>query len=82
MALPTRTEDSRRNDGEHRRAANRAIGISALGLLVTGGIELVLASLTQSVGLLGDAIHNLSDVSTSLVVFAGFIVDRSQFKNF
>ena len=75
MALP-RTEDSRRNDGEHRRAANRAIGISALGLLVTGGIELLLASLTQSVGLLGDAIHNLSDVSTSLVVFAGFFISK------
>jgi divalent metal cation (Fe/Co/Zn/Cd) transporter len=59
---------------EHRRAANRAIGISALGLLVTGAIELVLVSLTHSVGLLGDAIHNLSDVSTSVVVFAGFFI--------
>ena len=47
-----------------------------MGLLVTGGIELLIASLTHSVGLLGDAIHNLSDVSTSVVVFAGFFVSK------
>jgi cation diffusion facilitator family transporter len=66
----------RRDDREHRRAANRAIGLSAAGLALTGGIELALASLTHSVGLLGDAIHNLSDVSTSAVVFLGFFVSR------
>ncbi len=76
VASPARIDEGRRNDGEHRRAANRAIGISALGLLVTGGIELLIASLTHSVGLLGDAIHNLSDVSTSVVVFAGFFVSK------
>ena len=32
--------------------------------------------LTGSVGLLGDAIHNLSDVSTSAVVFLGFRLSR------
>lgn len=76
MASPARIDWSRRDDAEHRRAANRAIGISALGLLITGGIELLLASLTHSVGLLGDAIHNLSDVSTSVVVFAGFFISK------
>jgi hypothetical protein len=35
------------------------------GLALTGVIELALAVLTGSVGLLGDALHNLSDVSTS-----------------
>jgi cation diffusion facilitator family transporter len=39
-------------------------------------VELVLALLTGSVGLLGDAIHNLSDVSTSAVVFLGFRLSR------
>ena len=67
---------SRRDDGEHRRAANRAIGVSALVLLVTGGVELLLATLSHSVGLLGDAIHNLSDVSTSAVVFLGFFISK------
>jgi Co/Zn/Cd efflux system component len=35
---------------------------------------LLLALLTGSVGLLGDAIRNLSDVSTSAEVFIGFRV--------
>jgi cation diffusion facilitator family transporter len=39
-------------------------------------VELLLAILTGSVGLLGDAIHNLSDVSTSAVVFLGFRLSR------
>jgi cation diffusion facilitator family transporter len=67
---------ARRDDREHRRAANRAVGVSALGLALTGGVELAIALVTGSVALLGDAIHNLSDVSTSAVVFLGFRVSR------
>jgi cation diffusion facilitator family transporter len=63
-------------DAEHRRAANRALVLSALGLTLTGGIEFVIALISGSVGLLGDAIHNLADVSTSLVAFVGFRVSR------
>lgn len=66
----------RHDEAEHRRAANRALLISALGLAVTGGIELVVAAVTHSVGLLGDALHNLSDVSTSVLVFLGFWVSK------
>src|SRR6516165_7551697 len=58
-----------RDDAGDRRAANRAVAVSAAGLGATGLAELLLAVLTGSVGLLGDAIHNLSDVSTSVVVF-------------
>ena len=36
----------------------------------------MLAVLTGSVGLLGDTIHNLSDVSASAVVFLGFRLSR------
>ena len=61
---------------EHREAANRAIGVSAIGLALTGTIELALAIYTGSVALLGDALHNLSDVSTSLVVFLGFRISK------
>ena len=43
---------------------------------MTGLVELFLAIVTGSVGLLGDAIHNLSDVSTSAVVFLGFRLSR------
>ena len=63
---------SRSEVPEHRRAATRAVGVSAFGLALTGGIELALALITGSVALLGDALHNLSDVSTSLAVFVGF----------
>jgi cation diffusion facilitator family transporter len=65
-----------RDDAADRRQANRAIAVSALGLGATGLIELLLAIVTGSVGLLGDAIHNLSDVSTSAVVFLGFRLSR------
>lgn len=67
FVLPTVADDA----GE-RRQANRAVGVSALGLALTGAAELLIAVLTGSVGLLGDALHNLSDVSTSLLVFLGF----------
>ena len=66
----------RRDDREERRQANRAIAVSAAGLAATGLVELLIAVLTGSVGLLGDAIHNLSDVSTSAVVFLGFRLSR------
>jgi cation diffusion facilitator family transporter len=67
---------STRDDVQERRDADRAVGVSAIGLAVTGIVELLLAVLTGSVGLLGDAIHNLSDVSTSAVVFLGFRLSR------
>jgi cation diffusion facilitator family transporter len=69
---PTRHFD----DTMDRRDAHRAIGASAVGLAVTGLIELAIAVLTGSVGLLGDALHNLSDVSTSAVVFLGFHLSK------
>ena len=74
----TVTDSSFRLDRDRtdRQDANRAVSVSALGLLLTGGVELVLALLTGSVGLLGDALHNLSDVSTSAVVFLGFKISK------
>jgi cation diffusion facilitator family transporter len=65
-----------RDDAADRRQANRAVAVSAAGLAVTGVVELLIAVVTGSVGLLGDALHNLSDVSTSAVVFLGFRVSR------
>ena len=65
-----------RDDAKDRREANRAVAVSAIGLAATGVVELLLALVTGSVGLLGDAIHNLSDVSTSFVVFLGFRLSR------
>jgi cation diffusion facilitator family transporter len=52
--------------------------LSAAGLGITGGLELLLTLFTGSVALLGDALHNLSDVSTSLAVFVGFKVSKRE----
>jgi cation diffusion facilitator family transporter len=65
-----------RDDADERRQANRAVAVSAIGLGATGVIELLIAVFTGSVALLGDALHNLSDVSTSGLVFLGFRVSR------
>ncbi|HLH26131.1 MAG TPA: cation diffusion facilitator family transporter [Chloroflexota bacterium] len=66
----------RHDEQRHRDAAQRAVLVSALGLGLTGGVELAIAVLTGSVALLGDALHNLADVSTSAVVFLGFFVSK------
>jgi cation diffusion facilitator family transporter len=64
------------DDADDRRDAHLAIAVSAVGLGAAGLLELGIALVTGSVGLLGDALHNLSDVSTSLVVFIGFRVSK------
>lgn len=51
-------------DAGQRRDATLAAGLAVGGLAVTGPPEL-LAVITSSVALLGDAIHNLSDVPPS-----------------
>ena len=50
----------RHDDAADRQSATRAIGLSAIGLGLTGLIELAFSIFNGSVGLLGDALHNLS----------------------
>jgi cation diffusion facilitator family transporter len=76
IVTPTRPAVARHDEAGHRRDASRAVGVSAVGLALTGGIELALAIITGSVALLSDALHNLSDVSTSAVVFLGFRISK------
>jgi cation diffusion facilitator family transporter len=64
------------DEREHRRAANRAVTVSAVVLGAAAVVELVFAGVTRSVGLLGDGLHNLSDVSTSALVYVGFRMSR------
>lgn len=66
----------RHDDARDRRSAHRAVAASAVGLAIAGVVELAIALLSGSVGLLGDALHNLSDVSTAAVVFLGFQVSK------
>lgn len=68
--------DTGTDDAAERRQANRAVAVSAVGLALTGLVELAIALLSGSVALLGDALHNLSDVSTSILVFVGFRASR------
>ena len=68
--------DTVTDDAAERRQANRAVAVSAVGLALTGLVELAIALLSGSVALLGDALHNLSDVSTSVLVFVGFRASR------
>ncbi|MGD1253976.1 cation diffusion facilitator family transporter [Mycobacterium seoulense] len=68
--------DTVTDDAAERREANRAVVVSAIGLALTGLVELAIALLSGSVALLGDALHNLSDVSTSALVFVGFRASR------
>jgi cation diffusion facilitator family transporter len=67
---------AKHDEQKDRKAAHRAISLSAVGLAITGGVELLLALYTGSVALLGDSLHNLADVSTSVVVFVGFRVSK------
>jgi cation diffusion facilitator family transporter len=79
MYLPAApASGSKPADAAHRKDAHRAIARSAIGLALTGGVELLLAGITHSVGLLGDAIHNLSDVSTSAAVLLGFLISKKE----
>src|ERR1700687_2924582 len=64
------------NDVADRHDAHRAVGVSAAGLAATGLVALALPILSGSVGRLSDALHNLSDVSTSAMVFAGFRISK------
>jgi cation diffusion facilitator family transporter len=64
------------DDAGERRQANRAVAVSAVGLALTGLAELAIALISGSVALLGDALHNLADVSTSALVFIGFRASR------
>lgn len=60
----------------NRHKAMRAIVGSSLGLLVTSGLELLVVTLSGSVALLSDALHNLGDVFTTVGVYIGFRVSR------
>jgi cation diffusion facilitator family transporter len=64
------------NDVSERRQANRAIAVSALGLALTGFIELAIAVVSGSVALLSDGVNRISDVSTCALVFFGFRASR------
>lgn len=66
----------RSDDEEDRRRAHHAIAASAAGLALGAFVEMAIALLSGSVGLLGDALHNLADVLTSAVIVVGFRLSK------
>src|SRR5689334_7044811 len=72
-----------RDDAAERRAANRAVGVSAIGLTATGIVELLLAVLARyklvagrrihSATLVADARHSWLDALSSAGALAGLI---------
>ncbi|MHB1927820.1 MAG: cation diffusion facilitator family transporter [Acidimicrobiales bacterium] len=58
------------------RAGMRALVISLSGLLVTAALQLIVFSLSGSVGLLADTIHNFADAFTALPIGLALVVAR------
>ena len=56
----------------------RAVKASLLGLGLTAAVQLVVAILSGSVGLLADTIHNFADASTAIPLWLAFSVSRRE----
>jgi cation diffusion facilitator family transporter len=54
----------------------RALFVSLSGLLVTAGLQLVVFSISGSVGLLADTIHNFADAFTALPIGVALLIAR------
>ena len=54
----------------------RALKISLVALLLTGGIQLVVVLASSSVGLFSDMLHNVADALTAVPIWLAFIVGR------
>src|SRR5205807_9538523 len=61
---------------EGSAAGIRSLRISALGLLLTSAIQFTVVALGGSVALMADALHNLGDVLTSVVLWVALIATR------
>lgn len=56
--------------------ALRVVAIATAGMFVVAAIELLVFSLSQSAGLLSDALHNLGDVFTTAAIWVAFLLAR------
>jgi cation diffusion facilitator family transporter len=56
--------------------ATRALVVSLVGLLVTAALQGAVVSVSGSVALLGDALHNVADAFTALPLFLAFSLGR------
>jgi cation diffusion facilitator family transporter len=58
--------------------AFRAVKVGTLIMLITSGLEFGLVAIASSAGLLADALHNMGDVFTTLVLWVAFSVSQRQ----
>jgi cation diffusion facilitator family transporter len=58
------------------KAGTRALAISLSGLLVTAIIQVIVFTLSGSVGLLADTVHNFADALTAVPIGLAFVVAR------
>ena len=56
----------------------KAVAISLIGLGLTAALQLVVALLSGSVGLLADTIHNFADASTAIPLWLAFSMGRRE----
>lgn len=58
------------------REGLRVVAIATAGMFVVAAVEFVFFALSQSAGLLSDALHNLGDVLTTIAIWVAFLVAR------
>lgn len=61
---------------EDNREGVRALKLSLVGLSLTAAIQLVVVLISDSVALLGDTLHNLTDAFTALPIWLAFTLGR------
>ena len=58
------------------REGLRVVAIATAGMFVVAAVEFVFFAISQSAGLLSDALHNLGDVLTTVAIWVAFLVAR------
>lgn len=58
------------------REGLRVVAIATAGMFVVAAVELGFFAVSQSAGLLSDALHNLGDVLTTIAIWVAFLVAR------
>ncbi|MGZ3602678.1 MAG: cation diffusion facilitator family transporter [Ktedonobacterales bacterium] len=54
----------------------RVVAIATAGMFLVAGVELAIFAISQSAGLLSDALHNLGDVLTTAALWVAFLIAR------
>ncbi|MGH2516037.1 MAG: cation transporter, partial [Ktedonobacterales bacterium] len=58
------------------REGLRVVAIATAGMVIVAAVEFGFFAVSQSAGLLSDALHNMGDVLTTVAIWAAFLVAR------